>query len=691
MPDRPCPQAPVDPSVDLRDMVRRHVVRRSLACMDAAARRRRQALADGSIDACVRTLRTAVRRFYGALPAGPDHPAPAARTVSVHEKDGYRIENVLFESFPGWEVNASVYIPADGDGPWPGIVVPVGHSNKLGASYQLPCQYFALSGCVAVTFDPPGQSGEKREGNDHFRDGVRCYPVGESSSQYFVADALRCVDYLHARPDVDTARGVAMTGVSGGGTTTTFAVHLDDRIAVIGPSCCLAQLADLDITQAYAGCPETHPWRRYAEGVDEVDLCCAAAPRPCLLMAGAADEVFQIDDTRRLANLVQAFYTAAGAGDRFAFFEDAGGHAYTLAQAQAFVRFPRPVLDPDTARPEIDTADPRIAMNPDADLRCHPQDTATMRTRAAAAAARLRQARDGSPTAVRRAAHALLQLPDGGRPAPAARAAAPFLVWTHHWQELLLDLDADLQLPATLLASDRPGPLLLHADAEHRHRLFYRGGLLPRLVRHLDRARARGAALAVDLPGTGDAACTMYPYEIAPWGDTDRYLTQATAALGDPLLAIRARAVLATLAYARSRSDLRDRPVVLTGCGAAAIAVLLAAAAAAEPVAGLALWDFPASIATLVGDPDFAWPEHLFMPGLLEHADIADLVRGAGAPTRLFGPQNAVRQPLAPAETASFLNACGQHATACDQLDGEGEQNLLAWLDILEQKAEGRS
>ena len=149
-----------------------------------------------------------------------------------------------------------------------------------------------------------------------------------------------------------------MTGVSGGGTTTTLATLLDDRISVAGPSCCLAPLADLDITQCYAGCPETHMWRRYAEGIDEVDLLCAATPTPLLLMAGEFDEVFRIADTRRLAEEVAGFYQHAGAGERFAFFVDRAGHSYSLTQAREFVRFMnRWLLEaPDRPLPDLPDA-----------------------------------------------------------------------------------------------------------------------------------------------------------------------------------------------------------------------------------------------------------------------------------------------------------------------------------------------
>ena len=78
------------------------------------------------------------------------------REVSTHIFPEFRIENVLFESLPGWEVNATVYLPKE-SGVYPGVVCPTGHSNKSEASYQHPAQVFARNGYVAVCFDPPGE------------------------------------------------------------------------------------------------------------------------------------------------------------------------------------------------------------------------------------------------------------------------------------------------------------------------------------------------------------------------------------------------------------------------------------------------------------------------------------------------------------------------------------------------------
>ena len=144
---------------------------------------------------------------------------------------------------------------------------------------------------VAITFDPPGMAGEKHAGNDHFNDGVRCYLTGHSSNRYFVIDALRCIDYLATRDDVDLSNGVGMTGVSGGGTTTMFAALLDDRIALAGPSCCAVPNALHPVLDNYAPCAETLAAGRF-KAYDDIDLLVAAMPTPVLLMAGAGDEVF---------------------------------------------------------------------------------------------------------------------------------------------------------------------------------------------------------------------------------------------------------------------------------------------------------------------------------------------------------------------------------------------------------------
>jgi cephalosporin-C deacetylase-like acetyl esterase len=660
-------QAPITAQLDLRDMVRRHVMQRSLACMERAGARREAALCSAAAFAAYRdTVRRAVRGFYGTLPAGRQAPRPQVTQVNTQSCDGFRIENVLFDSFPGWQVNATVYVPTEFSPPFPAVVVPVGHSGKQFESYQFPCQYFARSGFLAVCFDPPGQASEKQPGNDHFNDGVRDYLLGATSSRYFVADALRCLDYLQTRRDVDLSRGVAMTGVSGGGTTTSFSALLDERISVVGPSCCLAPLADLDITQCYAGCPETHMWQRYAEGIDEVDLLCAAAPVPCLLMAGAQDEVFRLADTRRLADMVEEGYAVVGAGERFSFFEDPGGHAYSLVQAREFVRFLARWLCDDLRRVLPELPNERLALLPHESLRCCPRTDVNMRSLAVAEGDRMAASWCRDPAVIRRAAAALIGVKDG-MPVPAAAVGEPFQIWCHDWRSVQLRPEAGIELPATLLTAHTglPAPTLLHVDDGGRHRLLYRQGLLAGAIGFGERGRPNLNLLIADLRGWGDSAPAMYPYEIAGWGGIDRYLAYATAALGDPIMAMRCRDGLSALAWLRTRAEVDPARVVVTGCGLGGMVALHVAAIVGD-LLGVVVWDCLSSCRSLLAAERYPWPADAFLPGLLQHYDLPELAAAVRCPMRLHGLRDGAGGAAAAAELQRYASVPNGVAAASD-------------------------
>jgi len=635
-------QKPIAPTVDLRDMLRQHIIARSLDYMRQAEQRRQTALRDGDIAAYQQAIQTAVQGFYGKLPVGRNSPRPQVTAVSRFDKAGYRLENVLFDSFPGWQVNATVYVPLDYAPPFPAVVIPVGHSGKQFESYQLPAQFFARSGYLAVLFDPPGQASEKRPGNDHFVDGVRCYLVGTdqgrpaTSSQYFVADAVRCIDYLETRADVDLSRGVAMTGVSGGGTTTTLAVHLDERITVIGPSCCLSPLSDLDITQCYANCPETHVWERYVQGIDEVDLLCAVAgatptdSRPTLLMAGELDEVFHVEDTAQLADQVRAFYQRAGAADRFEFFIDRDrGHCYSLDQARQFTAFMNRWLLGQPDRPVCDWPDAAFTLDPYEQMRCYPRLDVHMRSLTLDRAKTLESARTQDASRMRAAAGEIAGV-QHQLPAPTAQVSEPLQVWTHDWRQALLSPEPGIQIPATIVqARNKPTATILHLDDQHRNRLLYRNGLLSRVIGFMADQGPVCNYLGVDLRGWGDTYPAMYPFEMAGWATVERTLAYKSNALGDPLMAMRIRDGLSALAFLRSRPALAEAPIILTGSGLGGLTALHVAAIDGQ-VAGVIVWDSLVSFRSILETEQYSWPADTFIPGILVHYDIPELVRAVG-------------------------------------------------------------
>ncbi len=662
---KPFELGPVPPTVDLRNMVRAHIVRRCCKLLDDAAARRNKAIASGQWKAWRDATRRAVRDGLGEMKFGPDSPPLNVRRVSRHQRKGYVIDNVLFESLPGCDVNASVYLPARDKHPppWPAIIVPVGHSGKQMESYQIPAQVFARFGYVAVTFDPPGMAGEKRVGNDHFSDGVRCYLTGHSSNRYFVIDAVRCIDYLATRDDVDMRNGVGMTGVSGGGTTTMFATLLDQRIRASGPSCCAMPNAYHPVLDCYAPCAETLAAGRFADGLDDVDLLVAAMPTPLLLMAGAEDEVFKIDWSRRIAADVKGGYDKAGTGDRFRFFVDPGGHAYSVAQAVEFTKW----MDrwvrrtPNRSLPPVKRSD--FEMVPAKLLKCNPRQEGNIFSMSRALAEQLRKRRSG--LSLRDAVMKVAHIP-GPIPVPKARAGAPSLIWFHTLQELMLQPEPDIELPATLMLPARKGwkgGAVLYFDDRGRWTELAHTGLLTRMTQFISEGTNGPAILTVDLRGWGDTTPAYVPYEIAGWGDRTRWMSYVSAAMGDHVLAMRIRDGLSALAYLRTRKDIDAGRIVVGGRGMGGVVALHVAAVDGE-LAGVFSAEGLATFESLATSPGYAWSHEVFLPDVLRHYDLPELLATLNMPTLVVNPLDANRRRIGAEDAKAIHKAAAKRGKA---------------------------
>lgn len=180
--------------------------------------------------------------FLQQLGPLPERTPLNAHTVRTIQADGYRVECVIFDSQPGHRITANLYLPAS-SGPVPAIVVSSGHSRTAKtADYN---QRFALQmvqlGMAALCFDPIGQ-GERSQAlnaehepehsgttTEHFLVGVGSILVGRNTATYRLHDAMRAVDYVCSRPEIDPGR-IGFTGCSGGGTMTSYVMALDDRI-----------------------------------------------------------------------------------------------------------------------------------------------------------------------------------------------------------------------------------------------------------------------------------------------------------------------------------------------------------------------------------------------------------------------------------------------------------------------------
>ncbi|MCW5977482.1 MAG: acetylxylan esterase [Bryobacteraceae bacterium] len=257
-----------------------------------------------------------------------------ARTTGEIRADGYVVEKVIFESLPGFHVTGNLYRPSD-PGRYPGVLVPIGHTQEGKPEGQLLSANLARKGFVALAYDPIGQ-GEREQhylpqlgrtltgggGNEHLELGARSILLGQSVARYFINDARRGLDYLVSRPDVDPER-LGVTGCSGGGCITTYIAAFDPRIKAAAPACYINTFRKL-FPGPTADSEMSLP-AFLASGLDIADFVELPAPLPWLLIA-TTEDYFTPEGARPVYEEARRFYGLYGAEDRVQFFVGQGPH-----------------------------------------------------------------------------------------------------------------------------------------------------------------------------------------------------------------------------------------------------------------------------------------------------------------------------------------------------------------------------
>jgi cephalosporin-C deacetylase-like acetyl esterase len=352
---------------ELPDMLARYFERRlnALAAKGDVERAKVRGLT--AIEARDQTVRAAVLEMLGGLP--PKCPLQAV-TAKVLQRDGYRIEMVMYQSRPDFWVTGNLYIPAAGQGPYPAILNPSGHYAEAARSvgYQLGILNLVKAGFVVLANDPIGQ-GERRlfwnpatkeelgtTIHEHSMYGQLLWLVGEHLMLMRVADAMCSIDYLLTRSEVDPKR-IGCTGHSGGGHETLMTTALDPRIgcAVINePGRRLGHWWPVDIAPTvplFPGDAEHNLFPAAFRGIDYCDIYQAIAPRPLLV----SNEDFSEPGLHLAARHLTERYREYGAADKFRMELAADAHYLThklrLATTDWFCRWllgkPGPDREPD--------------------------------------------------------------------------------------------------------------------------------------------------------------------------------------------------------------------------------------------------------------------------------------------------------------------------------------------------------
>jgi dienelactone hydrolase len=243
---------------------------------------------------------------------------------SARKGNGYTVENVAFESLPGFWVTGNLYLPANARRPIPGVLCPHGHmaDNRMLEQTQKRCAVLARLGAVVFAYDMVGY-GESTPVDHHHSEGLRLQTY----------NSMRAIDFLLSLGLVDEKR-LAVTGESGGGTQSFILAAVDPRIALSVPVVMVS-------AHFYGGCTceSGMPIHKGPEHeTNNVEIAACVAPKPLLLISDGADW------TRNVPNVefpyVKRIYSLLGAEANVenAHFADEQ-HDYGPSKRQAMYRF----------------------------------------------------------------------------------------------------------------------------------------------------------------------------------------------------------------------------------------------------------------------------------------------------------------------------------------------------------------
>lgn len=278
-------------------------------------------------------------RSLGLDPLPPRTPLNA-RITGTLERDGYRIEKLVFESRPGLYVVAHLYLPD----PLPAeklpvIVDPHGHWGwkKAEPVVQIRAIAQALHGYLAAVIESPGHSFEGdrpiERGPLGTHDDPKLVLGSSNATAIYVWDMMRLIDYLETRPEADTTR-IGITGESGGGHATTYAFAADERIDCAVPVVYATSLA----VNPHNGCLCNHVPGTLRIG-DRADVLGIRAPAPVLVIGATDDQEFPPEGTRRTGAKMKELWALYGAANKVSSKVFDGPHDYNKLMREAAVGF----------------------------------------------------------------------------------------------------------------------------------------------------------------------------------------------------------------------------------------------------------------------------------------------------------------------------------------------------------------
>ena len=618
-------------------MVQEHFVRR-LRVHDDIHRNRILAIkSKAQAQAYVNDVQRKIQLAFGPWPAKtPLKP----RVTKVLKRDGFRIENVIFESRPGFLVTANLYLPENTEKPVPGVVGTCGHSSngKQAEPYQAFAQGLARLGYACLIYDPIGQ-GERlqyvtddlkavlRPGTaEHIHAGNQQILLGEFFGSWRAWDGIRALDYLLTRPEVDKNH-LGVTGNSGGGTMTTWLAGVENRWTMAAPSCFVTTFRR-NLENELPADSEQCPPRVLALGLDHCDFLAALAPRPVVVLAKEKD-YFDARGAEEAYARLRHLYRALGAEENVRLFIGPTYHGFSQENREAMYS----LFNFATEAAQSST-EPTITQEKDETLWCTPNGqvaglgSKTVFQFASESSKNLAKSRNNpSGAGLLRLLTETLNMPEAtGVPEyrilrPQSNRKYP----TRYYANYLIETEPGVQAVLTMLSKDR---IYSRPRTENKRAVLY----VPHqsadadlredpLIKEVLAAEEGVPFFACDVRGCGESqpdTCRAGSF-LSPYG-SDYFYSAHSIMLDQPYLGQKTFDLLRVLDWLKS---LGHQEVHLVARGWGALAGTFASALSGQ-VKQVTLKNALTSYASVAETEHYHWPLSTLLPGVLLHFDLPD-------------------------------------------------------------------
>jgi cephalosporin-C deacetylase-like acetyl esterase len=611
----------------------------------------------------------ALRASFGEF---PKREPLRTRVTKQYIGEGYRRQDLVYQSQPGVWVTANLYLSAEPPARMPGmLIIHSHHRPRTQAELQDMGILWARAGCAVLVMDQMGH-GERsqhypwnREGyHGRYILGMQLYLAGESLLKWMVWDIMRGVDLLLERSDVNPNQIIILGAVAAGGEPSAVTAALDSRVSAVAPfnfGRTTPSGGDWESTRCIRRSiiDQFYPWI----------IVGSVAPRRVIYSVEMGWETYKHDSLDRYKKIFDLYGSPGDVGEAHGFGTFPGpGECANIGPTQRQTLYPElnrwfsipiPAREPDDRRPDAELASLTPTLAREIDMRPIHQlalDAANVKLKAARAAIssvppaeRLNKLR----TAI---AAKLGDIEPNSNPA-----------FTSHWNRevasarvegITLEVESGITVPLLLLrpaaGSSTPLPIVVAVSQHGKDRfLSDRSAELEALL------KAGNAVCLPDVRGTGETAMDTRRGR----SSQEQTLASVEFMLGSTLLAGRLKDLRTVIAYVATRPDLDARRIAVWGDSfvpanpqritldelpgwqigpdikyqAEPLGALLALLSALyeDRLRAIAARNGLAGYSAILEDTFAYVPNDIIVPGILEVADLADIA-AALAPRSLL-------------------------------------------------------